>query len=75
MFEKKRKNIGKKKKKKRRIKVGRKRLSAFKSFMSVRNTTFKYEKYEIEVEGTYNDVMVAMNKNEEIKIVKCQVCV
>jgi len=29
----------------------------------------------MEVEGAYNDMMVAVNKNEEIKIVECQVCV
>jgi len=27
------------------------------------------------VEGAYNDVMVAVNENEEIKIIECQVCV
>jgi len=27
----------------------------------------------MEVEGAYNDMMVAVNENEEIKIVECQV--
>jgi len=43
-------------------------LSTFKSFMSIRNMTFKYEEHEMEVEGLYNDVMVAINENEEVKI-------
>jgi len=43
--------------------------------MSVQNTTFKYKENEMEVEGVYNDVMVAVNENEEIEIVDCQVCV
>jgi len=42
--------------------------------MSVRNTTFKYEESEMEVEGTFNDVMVAVNRKDEIEIVECQVC-
>jgi len=37
----------------------------------VRNTRFKYEEHEMEVEGAYNDVMVAVNKNKEIEIVEC----
>jgi len=41
--------------------------------MSIRNTTFKYEEQKMEVEGAYNDVMVAITKNKEIKIVECQV--
>jgi len=27
----------------------------------------------MEVEGAYNDVMVAVNENEEVEIVECQV--
>jgi len=40
--------------------------------MSVRNTTFEYKEHEMEVEGAYNDVMVAVNENKEIEIVECQ---
>jgi len=33
--------------------------------MSIKNTTFKYEEYEMAVEGAYDDV------NEDIEIVEC----
>jgi len=61
------------KKKKRRIKVGWKISSVSKSFMSVQKSTFKYEEYEMAVEGVHNDVMVVVNENEEIEIIECQV--
>jgi len=35
--------------------------------------TFKYEEYKMAVEGAYDDVVLALNANEEIKIVECQV--
>jgi len=53
----------------------RKRLSTLKSFMSIQKSTFKYKECEMAVEGAYNHVMVAMNENEEIEIVECQVCI
>jgi len=57
------------------MELERKDWSAFKSFMSVQKLTFKYEEYKMAVEGAYDNMMVAMNENEEIKIVECQVCV
>jgi len=41
--------------------------------MSLKNTTFKYEEYEMAVEGAYNDVVIALNANEEIEIIESQV--
>jgi len=41
--------------------------------MSVQKSSFKYEKYEMAVEGVHNDVVVAVNENEEIEIIECQV--
>jgi len=61
-------------KRKGRQMVGKKRLSAFKSFMSIQNMTFKYKEFEMAVEGVYNDVMVVVNENKEIEVVKIQVC-
>jgi len=43
--------------------------------MSVRNTTLKYKESKTEVEGAFNDVMVAVNGREAIEIFKCQICV
>jgi len=45
-----------------------------KILMSLKNTTFKYEEYEMAVEGAYDDVVLALNAKEEIEIVECQVC-
>jgi len=35
--------------------------------------TFKYEEYEMAVEGAYDNVVLALNANEEIEIVECKV--
>jgi len=64
---------GKKKKKKKRIEVGKKYQSVSKSFMSIQESSYKYEKYEMAVDGAHNDVLVAINNNEEVEIVECQV--
>jgi len=45
--------------------------SASKILMSIKNTTFKYEEYKIAVERAYDDVVLALNLNEEIEIVEC----
>jgi len=65
----KKKRKGRKGKKRRK---GRKRPNS-KSFMSIKNTTFKYEEYELEVDGAHSDVVIIVNTNEEIEIIKCQV--
>jgi len=70
-FKSKRRILEGKEKKKRRIKVGRKISSISKSFMSVQKLTFKYEEYKMTVEGAHNDMMVAVNENEEIEIIEC----
>jgi len=62
-----------KEKKKRRIEVGKKISNVFKSYMSVQKSTFKYEEYEMVVEGAHNNMVLAVNANEEIEIIKCQV--
>jgi len=63
-----------KEKKKRETKFEERMVGAYSSYyMSVRNTTFKYEEHEMEVEGAYNNVMVAVNENKEIEIVDYQV--
>jgi len=72
-FEGKRRILKRKEKKKRRIKVGKKILSAFMTFMSIKNTTFKYEEYEMAIDGAHNDVLVAINDNEEVEIIECEV--
>jgi len=72
-FKRKRRILEEKEMKKKRIKVERKISSVSKSFMSVQKSTFKYEEYKMMVEGVYNDVMVAVNENEEIEIIECQV--
>jgi len=46
-----------------------------KSFMSITNTTFKYKEYEMAVDGAHNDVLVAINDNEEVEVVECRVCI
>jgi len=33
------------------------------------------QKYEMVVEGAYNNMMVALNENEEIEIIECPVCI
>jgi len=33
------------------------------------------EEIKMEVEGTFNNVMVAVNEREEIEIVECHVCI
>jgi len=43
--------------------------------MNLQKSTFKYKEYEMAIEGTHNDVVVAMNENKEIEIIECQVCV
>jgi len=48
--------------------------SVSKVLMSLKNTTFKYKEYEMEVEGAYDNVVLALNANDEIEIVDCQVC-
>jgi len=47
--------------------------SAFKTFMSIKNMTFKYEEYEMAVDRAHNDVLVSINDNEEVEIIECQV--
>jgi len=41
--------------------------------MSIQKPTFKYEEYEMGGEVAHNDVMVAVNANKEIEIIKCHV--
>jgi len=41
--------------------------------MSIKNTTFKYEEYEMAIDGAHNNVVIALNANKEIEIIKCQV--
>jgi len=43
--------------------------------MNIPIATFKYKEIEMEFEGRFNNVMVAVNKREEIEIIECQVCV
>jgi len=64
-----------KEREKRRIKVRKKILNASKSFMSVQKSTYKYKEYKMVVDGVYNDVVVVVNENEEVKIIVCQVCI
>jgi len=47
--------------------------SAFKTYMSIQKPTFKYEEYKMAVDRVHNDVFVAINDNEEVIIVECQV--
>jgi len=47
------------------------RLGTSKILMSLKNTILKYEEYKMEVEGAYDDVVLALNANNEIEIVKC----
>jgi len=54
--------------------VSKEAWSASKIVMSLKNSTFKYEEYEMAVEGAYDDVVLALNANEEIKTIECQVC-
>jgi len=63
----KKKNIGKK----RKTDFTREDWSAFTTLMSIKNTTFKYEEYEMEIDRAHNDVLIAINDNEEVEIVKC----
>jgi len=41
--------------------------------MSLKNTTFKYEEYEMAIDGVHNDMVIVVNANEEIEIIECQV--
>jgi len=41
--------------------------------MSVPNSTFKYEVYEMAIDGVHDDVVITVNTNEEIEIIECQV--
>jgi len=39
--------------------------------MSIQKPTFEYEEYEMAVDEAHNDVLIAINNNEEVEIVEC----
>jgi len=43
--------------------------------MSIKNTTFKYKEYKMEMNGAQDDLVITVNANKELEIIECQVCI